>query len=193
MGADGSFSEELLRERYSSDLANGLGNLWHRFASMVEKYYNGQVPEGEPDWTTPVLAKALALEPSVSKLMREYNPKDSLVQIFEVITMANQFVEERKPWSLSRLASDPTAQPADVKLAQINLAETMIILAEVLLRTGFLLLPFLPKTAPKILTRLKSSPTISGLSLTKRVVAPLSLIEKGDPLFPRLEDEPLKA
>ncbi len=182
MGADGSFSEELLRDRYSSDLANGLGNLWHRFASMVEKYYSGKVPEGEPDWKTPVLAKALELEPVVSKLMRDYNPKDSLIQIFEVINMANQFVEERKPWSL---AKDPAMKD--------KLAETMIILAEVLSRAGWMLLPFLPKTAPKILTRLKCSPSVQSLSAAKRILAPQTPVEKGDPLFPRLEDEPAKA
>ncbi len=178
MGADGSFSEELLRDRYGSDLANGLGNLWHRFASMLEKYYGGHVPDKEPDWSTPVLAASLKLEKSVSELMDAYNPKDALIQIFDVITLANQFVEERKPWTL---AKDPAQ--AD------KLADTMVVLAESLARAGFLLLPFLTNIAPQILSRLHISPSFESASLTKRLVLSGNKIERGEPLFPRLEDE----
>ena len=188
MGADGSFSEELLRERYSSDLANGLGNLWHRFASMLDKYYGSKSPEGSPDWKIPVLEKALELEGVVSRLMAEFNPKEALVSIFEVVTMANQFVEERKPWSLFKLASATSS--ADSVLAQKTLAETMIVLAEVLARVGFMLLPFLPKIAPQILNRLKVvTLTREKASSPTRVVLHVNTVEKGHPLFPRLEDE----
>ena len=197
MGADGSFSEELLRERYGSDLANGLGNLWHRFASMVDKYYGSKVPEGSLDGTIPVLAKSIELNEAVTKLMSDYNPKDALIQIFEVVTLANQFVEERKPWSLYKLASAPAAQPAtsssDSINAQKQLAETMIVLAEVIARVGFVLQPFLPVTAPKILKRLNVLPSTQGISALARIVKPGDKIEKGEPLFPRLEDELPKA
>ena len=166
LGADGSFSEELLRERYSSDLANGLGNLWHRFASMLEKYHEGKAPVGEPDWKIPVLKKSLELERVVSQFMEEYNPKDALSAIFEVVTMANQFVEERKPWAL---AKDPTQAE--------KLAETMIVLAEVLARVGLILGPFLPKTAPQILIRMKVY-YFKKASSPVRVVLPVNPIEK---------------
>ncbi len=191
MGSDGSFSEELLRERYGSDLANGLGNLWHRYASMLEKYFGGKVPEGEPDWNIPVLSKSVQLEKTVTELMRDYNPKDALIHIFDVVTLANQFVEERKPWSLAKdpaqliSASGSAAQPAK----PTTLAETMIVLTEVLARVGFVLQPFLTRTAPKILTRMHIAPTVQSVSASKRVVKPNEPVEKGEPLFPRLEDE----
>ena len=65
----------------------------------------------------------------------------------------------------------------------------MIVLAEVIARVGFVLQPFLPVTAPKILKRLNVLPTAQGISALTRVVKPNEPIEKGEPLFPRLEDE----
>lgn len=178
LGSDGSFSEELLRERYSSDLANDLGNLWHRYASMLEKYFAGQVPDGDINWKIPVLTRALQLQSAVSEFMSSYNPKDALIQIFEVTTLANQFVEERKPWSL---AKDPAKKG--------ELAETLSVLTETLVRVGILLQGFLPQTSAQILTRLGTCAHLKDLSVSTRLVLAGKKIERGEPLFPRLEDE----
>ena len=48
-GGDGDFSWERFEERYNADLANNLGNLVSRVASMAERYAGGRVaPTGEP-------------------------------------------------------------------------------------------------------------------------------------------------
>jgi len=44
-GQDGSFSFDALVQRYNSDLANGYGNLVSRTLTMIEKYFDGVVPE----------------------------------------------------------------------------------------------------------------------------------------------------
>ncbi|HKK34002.1 MAG TPA: methionine--tRNA ligase, partial [Desulfomicrobiaceae bacterium] len=44
-GSDSSFSEEALVNRFNSDLANDLGNLFSRTLSMTKKYFGGRVPE----------------------------------------------------------------------------------------------------------------------------------------------------
>ena len=50
--ADGNFSWERFEERYTSDLANGCGNLASRTIAMIEKYRAGVVPAAAPnDWT----------------------------------------------------------------------------------------------------------------------------------------------
>jgi methionyl-tRNA synthetase len=46
-GQDGSFSFDALVQRYNSDLANGYGNLVSRTLTMVWKYFDGVVPEGQ--------------------------------------------------------------------------------------------------------------------------------------------------
>src|SRR6202161_491791 len=44
-GQDGNFSRESLMTRYNADLANGLGNLASRTIAMIEKYFDGDVPD----------------------------------------------------------------------------------------------------------------------------------------------------
>ena len=46
-GSDGSFAPELFVERINQDLANALGNLLNRTVSMINKYFDGVVPENK--------------------------------------------------------------------------------------------------------------------------------------------------
>jgi len=44
-GQDGSFSFDALITRYNADLANGYGNLVSRTLAMIQKYFDGKVPD----------------------------------------------------------------------------------------------------------------------------------------------------
>jgi methionyl-tRNA synthetase len=48
-GQDGSFSFDALIQRYNSDLANGYGNLVSRTLTMIQKYFDGVIPELSQD------------------------------------------------------------------------------------------------------------------------------------------------
>ncbi|HTL47295.1 MAG TPA: methionine--tRNA ligase [Verrucomicrobiae bacterium] len=181
LGLDGAYSEDLLRERYTSDLANDLGNLWFRMASMLEKYFDGAVPEAQGVESENLLQQAFALLEKVSVPMNRYDPRTALDAIWAVIVASNQFVEEKKPWVL---AKDPQKRP--------ELARALAVLSEVLAHIGAILLPFLPDTARKILERLKLSPqtNFSEAAFFRTAwLKPGTLVDRGEALFPRLEDE----
>lgn len=178
IGFDGAFSEDLLAERYTSDLANDLGNLWFRFASMLEKYFGKKIPKTQvkkefvKEWHD--------LNGSVNDALENLDPRRALELIWGVVTKSNQFVEEKKPWVL---AKDPGKKE--------ELAEALVILGERLAHVAVLLQAFLPETAGKILTRLHLSPETKMTSceeFSRPMLEAGVSVERGDALFPRLED-----
>ncbi|OGW86170.1 MAG: methionine--tRNA ligase [Omnitrophica bacterium RIFCSPHIGHO2_02_FULL_46_11] len=181
LGLDGAFSEDLLAERYTSDLANDLGNLWFRIAAMLQKYTEGKIPayQYEPE----ILKASHELNPfkRTSEFMASHDPARALNAILNVIVLANQKIEIEKPWEL---AKDKTKKE--------KLANVLGNLAEQIAHVSVLLLPFLPETAGKILRRLKL-PTEWIIKDEKEFEKPLLKagisVEKGDALFPRLDEE----
>lgn len=182
LGLDGTYSEELLAERYASDLANSLGNLWHRAASMIEKYFSGKIPQTASDVRKlPLTENTFRLWKEVHGHLLAYKPREALAAIWAVITEANQFVEIKKPWVL---AKDPAKAG--------ELADALYVLAECVAHVAVLLQAFMPVTAEKILSRLK----ISGAGkirnesdFAKPLTAPGTMIERGEPLFPRFDEK----
>ncbi len=182
VGMDGTFSEDLLADRYNSDLANDLGNLWHRVASMIDKYFEGKIPQSSGDaLKLPLAQGALKLWDEVHGLMRACDMRESLARMWSVISSSNQFVEEKKPWAL---AKDPAKKQ--------ELADTLYVLAECVAHLGVLLQTFMPGTAKKIMERLKVS-GYQSIRTAEHYMKPLltagTMIEKGDPLFPRFEEK----
>src|SRR5690606_21141867 len=92
----------------------------------------------------PLLQETLKLWEKVDEAMSGYDPRSALEAIWAVITMANQFVEEKKPWVLAKDAA-----------RQKELALTLAVLGECMAHLAAVLLPFLPETARKILSRMK--------------------------------------
>lgn len=180
IGQDGAFSEDLLAERYKTDLANDLGNLWFRFASMLGKYFEGKVPEVDQNALASEVQSYKILFETVDCQMLELNPRKALDAIWELIVKSNQFVEEKKPW---KLAKDPESAS--------ELAETMRILAERLAHLAYLLRPFLPNTAESMLARL-TLPVDAKFDASSQFCEPLleveQVIERGEVLFAKLED-----
>lgn len=183
LGNDGAFSEELFRERYRTALANDLGNLWHRYASMLSKYYEGKVPEVELSELLKfeLVQKGRELLTKVTLAMKAHDPRLALDLIWEVLVRGNQFVEEQKPWVLAK----DTAKSEDLKL-------TMAALGDALSHTAIILQSFLPATAEAMLRRLgihSSNQHTAEAEFNQVLLKPGTQVERGEPLFPKLEDE----
>lgn len=178
IGFDGAFSEDLLAERYTTDLANDFGNLWFRLVSMLDKYFEGKIPS----YDTKSFPKSALAETfkKVSSSMLAYDPRAALTALWEKMTYLNQSIEDNKPWAM---AKDPAQRE--------KLAGLLGMLAEWAAHLSVLLLPFIPDSSHKILERLKLQ-TDWTLKSEEDFAQPFlkagQPVERGEALFPRLDD-----
>jgi len=166
-GSDGNFSEEAIIKRFNGDLANDLGNLVYRTLTMVEKYYQGVVPDikiADIAYDAPGEAIKNKIKLLSDELISKFNEgfgfgfDEVLDKIWELIAMANKYVEETKPWNLAK--EDKTDQ----------LRAFIRLLVEVIRKVSSEIAPFMPRTAGLIKEQIGSD-----------------TIKKGQPLFPRIE------
>lgn len=183
IGFDGAFSEDLLAERYTTHLANDLGNLWFRLVAMLDKYFSGVIPQNTDHFIQSketLLTRTLDLFEQVRAAMNQYDPREALTCIWQVITLCNQFVEEKKPWVLAKDSS-----------RKEELAVSLRILAECVAHIAFLLRSFMPETSKKIIERfgLPFERTIkSEADYRVSFLKEGTPVQRGDVLFPRLEE-----
>ena len=139
-GGDGDFSWERFDERYNADLANNLGNLVSRVASMAERYRGGRLtPAGAPGRLAARRGDSVA---AYRRAMERFALHDGAAAAYRLIDAANEFIAETEPWAL---AKDP--EQAD------RLTQVLFDVAEAIRIAAVLLLPIMPSSAAEILRR----------------------------------------
>ncbi|MDO8663034.1 MAG: methionine--tRNA ligase [Candidatus Omnitrophota bacterium] len=164
-GLDGNFSEEAIVKRFNADLANDLGNLLYRTLTMIEKYYQGNIPDLELDKIKfneagEKIKKAISTleQAAYGPIAINFDFSLSLGKIWELINLANKYVEETKPWNLAK--ENKTEE----------LKSFIRLLVEALRVTARNIYPFMPLTSESIIQQIGEEK-----------------IKKGNPLFPRIE------
>jgi methionyl-tRNA synthetase len=175
LGADGEFSLESMVARYNADLANNLGNLVARVATVVGSKCGGVGPA--PDPSSALAAVARDVLQSATEAWAAFAPHRALEATWRLIGAANAALEAAEPWRL-----DPGPEVDRVLGDALEVLRIVALLAS----------PALPATAATIWSRLG----LDGVPTDARLPAagawggyPGGLaVRKGDPLFPRRRD-----
>lgn len=180
LGADSSFSNEIMINRINSDLANGLGNLVSRTVAMADKYFGGTLPtdreEGEFD--AELIAEAKGLVAKVDEFMDKTQINNALAEIFKVVSRANKYIDETAPWVLGKDESK-----------KARLATVLYDLLETIRIVSTLLSNFMPTTMPKVWEQIGVAESdITYENAGKFGVLPADVtVHRGEIIFPRID------
>ena len=95
-GPDGDFSYEGMVARYNADLANNLGNLMNRVATVVGRKCGGVGPAPDPD--SPLGALAGEVYTTAAAAWERVAPSEALEATWRLIREANAALEAAEPW-----------------------------------------------------------------------------------------------
>lgn len=180
LGADSSFSNEIMINRINSDLANGLGNLVSRTVAMADKYFGGTLPADREagDFDAELIAEAEELRAKVDEFMDKTQINNALAEIFKVVSRANKYIDETAPWVLGKDES----KKARLATVLYNLLETIRIVST-------LLSNFMPTTMPKVWEQIGVAESdITYENAGKFGVLPADVtVHRGEIIFPRID------
>jgi methionyl-tRNA synthetase len=131
---------------------------------MVEKYFAGRIPSVSEIKDTSETAKSITIKlqdlkaKEKSCLGKDLNFNTALEAIWELINMANKYIEDKKPWELFKQNKTD------------ELKEFIGILVKVIREVAENLYPFMPSTSNSILEQI-------GITEVKKM----------NPLFPRID------
>ena len=171
-GNDGDFTYEGLISRYNSDLANNLGNLAARVATVVGKKCDGLGTAPSAD--SPLAPIAAQSVQETIEHWEVVQPSRALEATWQLIRATNAHLENNEPWKAE-------AGP----LVDSVMGDAL----EALRIVTILAFPAIPDTAREIWRRIGMTTNIEDCRISAdttwgQYVAG-NPVEKGDPLFPR--------
>jgi methionyl-tRNA synthetase len=172
-GPDGDFSYEAMVNRFNTDLANNLGNLMSRVATVVGKKCGGVGPAPSPG--SPLAEVAEEAYTATAAAWDAIAPSVALEATWRLIGAANAHLEANEPWKM-----EPGPELDAVMGDALEVLRLVAVLAS----------PAVPAACAEVWRRIG----LDGSPLDQRLPAAAAwggypgglTVEKGAPLFPRL-------
>lgn len=175
-GNDGDYSRLSLVARINSELANNIGNLVQRSATMIFKNCDKKIPQNTKN-PNHILGIAASYSEEYFKAFENLSFDKALNAVIEFATHTNKEFNDAAPWNLKK-----ENKIEEMNAALYNAAESIRIIA-------ILLQPFTPSCADKILNLLNISNSERNFSSLTKSLQNGQEINEPKAIFPRLESK----
>ena len=180
-GTDGNFTPTQFIDRLNSDLANSYGNLVNRTLSMLNKYFQGVVPEFKDpmnDFTKKLYEEIEVKLTQYNALMEDFKITEGASKAIELVNLGNKYFDDVAPWT-------------QAKNGNIDLLKECLYAACEIIRIGSIILsPIMPNKTKDALDQENVPEELRTLASTHEI-GKLSNIHINElhALFPRLKKE----
>jgi methionyl-tRNA synthetase len=179
---DNDFTWKDFQAKNNNELLAIFGNFVNRTLVLVEKYFEGKVPEitGLTNEDKKAFEEISAFPGRISKSLDNFRFRESLSEMMNLARLGNKYLTDNEPWKIFK--TDPERVKTILNIS-LQICANLSVLAE----------PFLPFTAHKLAELLN----LEGLSW--KDAGQVDLLKAGDSinkpefLFAKIEDATIEA
>ena len=144
---DNDFTWKEFQNRNNSELADIFGNFINRVIVLINKFYNGKIPNaGTFSKQDILLINAITEAPKkIAEKIEHYKFRDALFELMQLARLGNKYLADNEPWK--KVKSEPERVHSVMNLSA-QIAANLAILSE----------PFMPSVSQKIFQALRLPP-----------------------------------
>ncbi len=193
---DSEFTWQDFQNRVNSEMVGNLGNFINRVSVLINKYFNGIVPEYKLDNVNSLDNDYLQILFSTNSLVSAFivgdvsfedgTPiidgfrfRDALFEVMKLSSYGNKYLQDNEPWKL-------------VKSDMVRTGEVLYVASQYVGTLSYLLKSLLPKTSQKIENLFNVDTKIelnNAFGSFAQIIPSGTKINPSEILFPKIEDE----
>lgn len=175
---DNNFTWKDFQTKNNSELVGIFGNFINRVAVLIQKYYDGVVPQGNQNAAE--LSEISKTAKEIENYLTKYEFRNALTSFMNLARFGNQYLQSEEPW---KTIKDQPEKTANSLFISAQIAAALAQMAE----------PFMPFSAEKLLKTFNLEKVNWSELFENNVLLPSgNTINEAALLFSKIEDEAIE-